>query len=157
MSSCEEAGARACMWRRMMRRVMSKETQARSTETRKYDLEERLLDFTCAAIEVVESLPGTRIGNHIAGQLVRCGTSPVANYAEAQGAESRKDFVHRMKVCLKELRETRVWLLMIQRRGLSSLPDIAAPTLNECVQLIAIFRSSVTTAEQNMAKGKTRR
>ena len=74
----------------------------------RFDLEERLLNFTCSIIDVVESLPATRAGNHIGGQLIRCGTSPAANYAEAQSAESRNDFIHKLKVVLKELRENRV-------------------------------------------------
>ena len=85
---------------------------------RGYDLQERLIDFAVRIISVVEALPGNRIGNHIAGQLARSGTSPAPNYGEAQSAESRKDFIHKMKVSLKELRETHVWLLMIQRKPL---------------------------------------
>ena len=87
-------------------------------EDKSYDLEERLIDFAVRIIRMAESLPKTRVGNHIAGQLIRCGTSPAPNYGEAQSAESRADFVHKMKVCLKELRETRVWLLMIVRAKL---------------------------------------
>ena len=79
-----------------------------SKENKKYDLEGRLVDFAIRIIKVTESLQKTKTGNHIAGQLVRCGTSPASNYGEAQSAESRSDFIHKMKVCLKELRETRV-------------------------------------------------
>ena len=86
-----------------------------------FDLEARLIDFAVQIVSVVESLPKTRVGNHIAGQLVRCGTSPAPNYGEAQSAESRSDFIHKMKVSLKELRETRVWLLMILRCRLALL------------------------------------
>jgi four helix bundle protein len=75
---------------------------------RKFDLPERLLQFTCLIIDIVDSMVATRAGTHVAGQLVRCGTSPVANHAEAQSAESRKDFVHKTKVIVKELRETYV-------------------------------------------------
>ena len=82
-----------------------------SKETRTFDLEDRLIDYTIRIIRTAESLPKTKVGNHIAGQLIRCGTSPAPNYGEAQSAESRSDFIHKMKVCLKELRETRVWLL----------------------------------------------
>ncbi len=87
-------------------------------EDKTYDLEERLIDFAVRIIRMAESLPKTRVGNHITGQLIRCGTSHAPNYGEAQSAESRADFVHKMKVCLKELRETRVWLLMIVRAKL---------------------------------------
>ncbi len=82
-----------------------------SKETRTFDLEDRLIDFAVRIVRTAESLPKTKVGNHIAGQLIRCGTSPAPNYGEAQSAESRSDFIHKMKVCLKELRETRVWLL----------------------------------------------
>jgi len=76
------------------------------SKDRKYDLEDRLVDFSVRIINVVETLPNTRAGNHIAGQLVRSGTAAAPNYGEAQSAESRKDFIHKMKVALKELRET---------------------------------------------------
>jgi four helix bundle protein len=85
---------------------------------RNYDLQERLIEFAVRALNVVESLPNSRVGNHVAGQLLRSGTSPAPNYGEAQSAESRKDFIHKMKVALKELRETLVWLLIIQRKPL---------------------------------------
>ena len=85
-------------------------------ERREFDLQDRLIDFAVRIISVVEALPNTRVGNHIASQLVRSGTSPAPNYGEAQSAESRRDFVHKMKVALKELRETQVWLLIIERK-----------------------------------------
>ena len=80
-----------------------------SGKDRPYDLEERTVKFAGCIIDIVESLPATRAGSHIASQLVRSGTSPASNYAEAQGAESRKDFVHKLKISLKELQEMRVW------------------------------------------------
>ena len=67
------------------------------------DLEDRLINFAVRVLNVTESLPNTKAGNHIAGQLVRSGTSPAPNYGEAQSAELRRDFVHKMKICLKEL------------------------------------------------------
>jgi four helix bundle protein len=67
-------------------------------EDKTYDIEDRLIDFAVRIIQVAESLPKTRVANHIAGQLIRCGTSPAPNYGEAQSAESRADFVHKMKV-----------------------------------------------------------
>ena len=73
---------------------------------RKFDLEERLIDFAVRIIRTAESLPKTRAGNHISGQIIRCGTSPASNYGEAQSAESRADFIHKIRICLKELRET---------------------------------------------------
>jgi four helix bundle protein len=71
---------------------------------RRYDLEERLLEYSVKIIKIVEALPPSRTGNHIAKQLLRSGTSPYANHGEAQGAESSKDFIHKMRICLKELR-----------------------------------------------------
>ncbi len=71
-----------------------------------FDLEDRLVEFSCLIIELVEVLPPTRAGNYIAGQLIRCGLAPALLYGEAQSAESRMDFVHKMKIVLKELKET---------------------------------------------------
>jgi four helix bundle protein len=118
---------------------------------KQFDLEERLIAFAVRVIGVVESLPNTRAGNHVAGQLVRCGTSPAPNYAEAQAAESRNDFIHKMKVCLKELRETRVWLLIVRRKPLIEPPKKLDPLLAENDELIAIFATSIQTAQNNRA------
>ena len=116
----------------------------------KYDLEERLLDFAVRIIEIVEALPDTRTGNHIAGQLLRCGTSAAPNYGEAQSAESRKDFVHKMKICLKELRETNIWLKIIRRRNLFKRKNELEAAIVECNELISIFVKSIKTAKKNM-------
>jgi len=88
-------------------------SKGEKTTGRRYDLEDRLIAFADRILNVVDSLPRTRVGNHIGNQLVRCGSSPVANYGEAQSAESRSDFIHKLKLSLKELRETRVWLTLI--------------------------------------------
>ena len=80
-----------------------------------FDLEGRFVEFSCRIIEVVEALPHTRAGNYIAGQLIRCGLAPALLYGEAQSAESRMDFIHKMKIVLKELKETRVCLKIITR------------------------------------------
>jgi len=88
-----------------------------NTQPRKagrFDLEDRLLEFSARVIRLVDALPNTRASNHIAGQLLRCGTSPYGNHGEVEAAESRKDFVHKLKVCLKELNETRRWLRLLQ-------------------------------------------
>jgi four helix bundle protein len=122
---------------------------AKDRKQRQYDLEERLISFSIRILELAEALPHTRVGNHIAGQLIRCGTSPAPNYAEAQGAESRKDFIHKMRVVLKELREVRVWTLLIQRKGLARPPEKVGPILIECNELISIFVASIGTAERN--------
>ncbi len=80
----------------------------------KYDLEERLLEYAARIIRLVERPPAGRAGNHVAAQLLRSGMSPLPNHGEAQAAESRKDFIHKLKVCHKELRESRRWLRLIQ-------------------------------------------
>lgn len=115
---------------------------------RVFDIEERLIDFAVRVIRVAESLPKTRVGHHVAAQLIRCGTSPAPNYGEAQSAESRTDFVHKVKICLKELRETRVWLLMIVRAKLLKRASKLEPLIDENNELISIFVTSVETAKK---------
>jgi len=95
-------------------------------------------------------LPSDKIGNHIGGQLLRSGTSPALNYGEAQSAESKNDFIHKMKVCLKELKETRVALKIIIRKPLIKENKILDKGLNENEELIAIFGKSIETAKRNM-------
>jgi four helix bundle protein len=131
-------------------------SNGREKKPRQYDLEERLIDFTIKILDVVESLPQRRVGNHIAGQLVRCGTSPAPNYGEARSAESRKDFIHKMKVVLKELRETRVWLMLVQRKRLVSPAEKATEVQAECDELISIFVASIGTAEGRARGGSQR-
>ena len=123
-----------------------------SKESRIFDLEERLIDFAVRVIITAESLPKTKVGNHIAGQLIRCGTSPAPNYGEAQSAESRSDFIHKMKISLKELRETRVWLLMILRVRLIKPASKLDSLINENNELISIFVTSINTAKQKNKK-----
>jgi len=121
----------------------------------KYDIQERVIDFAVRILNVVEALPNNRLGNHIAGQLLRSGTSPAPNYGEAQSAESPKDFIHKMKIALKELRETQVWLLIIQRKKIIKPADTLEPLISECNELISIFVSSVRTAAKNMETSKS--
>ncbi len=109
------------------------------------ELSDRLIDFAVRVGKVVDALPDTRLGRHIAGQLVRCGTSPPPNYEEACAAESKADFVHKIKVALKELRESSCWLRLIIRAKLlpqHRLTDL----LDECFQLCNILGSSTATA-----------
>ncbi len=113
-----------------------------------FDLEDRLVDFAVRVIGVVEAMPESRAGRHVAGQLIRSGTSPAPNYGEAQSAESRKDFIHKMKVALKELRETNIWLKIIERKPLCP-PERLESILQECDELIAIFVKSIKTAQDN--------
>jgi four helix bundle protein len=110
-------------------------------------LEDRLVDFAVAVVGIVESLPDSKAGNHIANQLIRSGTSPAPNYGEARSAESRKDFIHKMKISLKELRETMIWLKIIARKRFGSVSGIQA-VMAECDELIAIFVSSTKTADE---------
>lgn len=84
---------------------------------KQFDLNERLIDFASDCIDVSEALPRTFAGNRIAGQLVRSSTSPALHYGEAQAAESSSDFIHKMKVCLKELRETYNCLRLIRKKN----------------------------------------
>ena len=123
-----------------------------SKDKRTFDLEERLIDFAVRIIRIAESLPKTKIGKHVAGQIIRCGTSPAPNYGEAQSAESRADFIHKMKVCLKELREKRIWLLMIVRANLIKPTSKLHPLINENNELISIFVTSVQTAKKGGKK-----
>jgi four helix bundle protein len=121
------------------------------------DILERLLAFAVRIGKVVDALPETRMGRHIAGQLVRCGTSPAPNYAEACGAESKKDFVHKLGICLKELRESACWIEMILQADL--LPQSRlSPLSNECDELIRIIAKSIVTAKgASVLKIKSRR
>lgn len=114
---------------------------------RKYDLEDRLINFAVRMIAISEMLPNTRAGNHVAGQLVRCGTSPAFNYGEVQSAESQRDFIHKMKVILKELRETRICLKIIRQKPLIKPLERIDPDTQECNELIAIFVKSIDTAK----------
>ncbi len=96
-----------------------------------YDLEERLLEYSVRILKIVEQLPNTRAGNHVAGQLLRSGTSPYPNHGEAQAAESPRDFIHKLRISLKELRETQRWLKLIQRVPLIKKPELLNDILQE--------------------------
>jgi four helix bundle protein len=114
----------------------------------RYDLEERLLDYAARIIRLVEQLPTTRAGNHVAGQLLRSGTSALPNHAEAQAAESRRDFIHKLRICHKEIKESGRWLRLIRRVPL--LPAVEVETLEaESQELSRIFSSSIRTAARN--------
>jgi four helix bundle protein len=119
---------------------------------RKYDLEERLVDFAVMIIHITESLFNTRAGNHIAGQLVRSGTSPALHYGEAQSAESRADFIHKIKLVLKELRESMNALRIIKKVPLTERMDMVEKAFIENNELISIFVKSLETAKKNLAE-----
>ncbi len=110
------------------------------------DLAQRLIEFAARIGKVIDALPDTRLGRHVAGQLVRCGTAGAPNYAEARGAESKKDFIPKLGICLKELRESQCWLELIVRADL--LPESRLnQLLDESDQLIAIIVKSIATAK----------
>ena len=115
---------------------------------RSFDLADRLLDFAVSVGKITKTFPNDRLGSHVANQLIRSGTSPAANYAEAQAAESRRDFIHKLKLSLKELRESLVWLRIATRMELNTAKDVDA-TAAECDELIAIFVRSIETARLN--------
>ena len=123
------------------------DAQADGADAR-FDLEDRLLEFTARLLKLVDALPTSRAGNHVAGQLLRCGTSPFANHGEVQGAESRKDFIHKLGVCFKELKEIKRWLRLIARIELLSAKRVRLLLL-ETEELIRIFSASIRTAEKN--------
>ncbi len=112
------------------------------------DIEERLIDFAVRAINVCDKLPSSKIAAlHIKKQLVRSATSPAPNYAEARSAESNKDFIHKLKIALKEMNETRIWLKIIIRTGLIKA-DLLNDMLDECEQLCRILSASINTARE---------
>lgn len=115
-------------------------------ETPAYDLEERLLDYGAAILTLTRRLNGDYAERHIGGQLLRSGTAPASHHGEAQGAESPADFIHKMRLSLKELRESERWLKLISKARL--LPDAdLSNLLTETDQLIRIFVTSIRTAE----------
>jgi four helix bundle protein len=115
------------------------------------EMSERLLDFAVRVGKVVNALPSTRLGRHIAGQLVRSGASPGPNYEEGCAAESRADFVHKLSICLKELRESRYWIRLIIKSGL--LPKVKmTQLLDECTQLCKVVAQSIVTAKRKTTK-----
>ncbi len=112
----------------------------------KQKLEERLVDFAVLVLDLVDCVENTKKGNHLSGQIIRSGTSPALNYGEAQAAESRNDFVHKMKLALKELRETFVNLKIIKRAKLCNNDEKMEKVIKENNELIAIFVASLKTA-----------
>jgi len=115
------------------------------------DIEERLIDFAVRIIKVCNELPKTVAGKHVAGQLLRSGTSPAAHYAEAREAESTNDFIHKLKLCLKELNESRVWLIMIVRSEMLPAPRLRS-LIQECGELCRIINASITTTRRRQKR-----
>lgn len=112
------------------------------------DIEARLIEFAVRIVKLSDSLPKTYAGRHLANQLLRSGTSAAANYAEARGAESSKDFVHKLKICLKELNESSVWLRIIANSDLLVETRMTS-IMQECSELARIVNASINTAKAN--------
>jgi len=113
-----------------------------------YDLEDRLLKYSARIVRFVDTLPSTRAANHVAGQLLRSGTSALPNHGEAQAAESRADFLHKMQLCLKELRESHRWLKLLRLAELLKDTRELDALIRETDELTRIFVSSVVTARR---------
>src|SRR3989454_6327390 len=113
-----------------------------------YGLEDRLVRFGTTTCQLGNRLPRTPLGQHVALQLARSSTSTFANYGEVQSAESRRDFIHKLGICLKELRETRTWLKFMREMDLASEQSLA-PVMRECDELLAILATSIKTARAN--------
>lgn len=113
------------------------------------DIESRLVELAVNIIAVTDEMPQTRAGDHLAGQLLRSGTSPAAHYAEARGAESDRDFIHKLKLCFKELNESRVWLRIIGKSKLLTT-ESARHTYRECDELCRIISNSIKTTQNRM-------
>jgi four helix bundle protein len=124
---------------------MDDEKVKKDPQSKAIELEERLIDFAVRIIKLAASLPKTPAGRHIAGQIVRSGTSPAPNYGEARGAESHADFVHKLRIVLKELNETSIWLRIIERAELIR-KELIRDILGENRELCRIFTSSLKTA-----------
>jgi len=116
---------------------------------RQYDLQDRLVEYAVRIIELSEALPETKAGKHVSSQILRSGTSPAPNYGEAQSAESRADFIHKLKISLKELRETEIWLKIIAKAQMIESVSQLAPLLQETDELIAILFKSIETAQKS--------
>ena len=120
-----------------------------SKEEKKFDLQERFIDYAVRIINLSEQLPETKTGKHISFQILRSGTSPAPNYGEAQSAESRADFIHKLKIALKELRETEVWLKIIIKTKIIQSSTKLSTLLQETDELISILFKSIETAKKN--------
>ena len=118
-------------------------------DRRNFDLEDRLIDFAVLISEIIEILPDTKLANHLGNQGTRGSTAPALLYGEAQSAESQRDFIHKIKILLKELRETKICLKIVLRKGFINYLKLNE-ALKENEELIAIFAKSVKTAESKL-------
>jgi four helix bundle protein len=128
---------------------MNNDKVAKDTQSRADELEERLIDFAVRIVNLSASLPKTPAGKHIAGQIMRAGTSPAPNYGEARGAESHADFVHKLRIVLKELNETSIWLRVIDRSHMLR-KELILDIIGETRELCRIFTASLKTARSGM-------
>jgi len=119
------------------------------SEGTRFDLEERLVKFSVMVISLAESLEDSMAGKYIAGQIIRSCISPALNYGEAKSAESTNDFIHKMKVALKELRETFISLQIIGTKPLTKKDELLSQCIKEANELISIFVKSIQTAVKN--------
>jgi four helix bundle protein len=126
---------------------MNDETNNKPSQSRADELEERLIDFAVRVVKLSAALPKTPAGKHIAGQILRSGTSPAPNYGEARGAESHPDFVHKVRIVLKELNETSIWVRVIERSRILK-PELLTEIIQENNELCRIFTTSLKTARK---------
>lgn len=122
------------------------------SQSPRQDLEMRLVEYGARIVRLCRHLETSRAAAHVAGQLLRSGTAPLAHHGEAQDAESRRDFIHKLKLSLKELRESYRWLLLIQKASLLRKPGLLDPLITETDELIRIFVASTKTAQRNGEK-----
>ena len=118
------------------------------------DLEDRLIEFAIACVEISEGIKNSYAGRHFKDQLIRSGSSPALNYAEGRFAESRRDFIHKARIVLKELHETRVCLRIIAKTKIYAGNHDLESIKKECSELIAIFVTSIKTANKNLSTNK---
>ncbi|HYR88821.1 MAG TPA: four helix bundle protein [Terriglobia bacterium] len=114
-------------------------------------LERRLVQFAINIVTLVEQLPQNLQARHIGNQILRSGTAAAPNYGEARAAESRADFIHKLKICLKELNETVIWLRILQG-SIAVNPDFLSRLIVENTELCRILVASVQTARRNNLK-----
>jgi four helix bundle protein len=127
---------------------MEKGETGKNPQARADNLERRLIDFAVRIVKLSASLPKTPAGKHIAGQIMRSGTSPAPNYGEARGAESNADFIHKLGIVLKELNETSIWLRIIERSQLLKR-ELVKDIIRENSELCRIFTSSIKTVRNS--------
>jgi four helix bundle protein len=130
---------------------MEKPKVETSSQARADELEERLIDFAVRIVILSANLPKTPAGKHIAGQIMRSGTSPAPNYGEARGAESHADFIHKLGIVLKELNETSIWLRIIERSQVLR-KELIQDIIGENTELCRIFTASLKTVRNPQIK-----